>query len=108
MKPTDPTQFLIDLDAGTFSHKVARALSEAAAGTVDNKGDGEVTLTFKMKQIADSHQVTVSHDLKVSVPTLRGKRTENDTTSTLMHVGSGGRLSFFPENQLDMLDEKSQ
>lgn len=34
-----------------------------------------------------------------------GKVSEEDTTTTPMHVGRGGKLSFYPENQMDLLKQ---
>lgn len=75
----------------------AEFIAELNAGVVDNKKVGTVTLTFTMKQIADSHQVTVNHKLAYKVPTKRGSRSEDTTLDTPMHVGSGGCLTLFPE-----------
>ncbi|AQL40066.1 hypothetical protein [Pseudomonas syringae] len=97
MKPTDTAEFIGELNAGVFANQVGHALSEVAAGVVDNKKVGTVTLTFSLKQIADSHQVTVNHKLAYKVPTKRGSRTEDTTLDTPMYVGEGGRLTLFPE-----------
>ena len=37
-------------------------------------------------------------------PTPDGKASEEETRSTPMHVGKGGRLSLAPENQMSWLD----
>ncbi|CAI8989422.1 MULTISPECIES: hypothetical protein [Pseudomonas syringae group] len=74
MKPTDTAEFIGELNAGVFADQIGHALSEVAAGVVDNKKVGTVTLTFSLKQIADSHQVTVNHKLAYKVPTKRGSR----------------------------------
>ncbi len=56
MKPTDTVEFIGELNAGVFANQIGHALSEVAAGVVDNKKVGTVTLTFSLKQIADSHR----------------------------------------------------
>ena len=104
MKPTDTAEFISELNAGIFANQIGHALSEVAAGVVDNKKVGTVTLTFTLKQIADSSQVTVNHKLAYKVPTKRGSRSEDTTLDTPMHVGSGGCLTLFPETpQADQL-----
>lgn len=97
MKPTDTAEFLGELNAGVFANQIGHALSEVASGVVDNGKVGSVTLTFTLKQIANSHQVTVNHKLAYKVPTKRGSRSEDTTLDTPMHVNEGGRLTLFAE-----------
>jgi len=97
MKPTDTAEFLAELNAGVFASQIGHALSEVAAGVVDHGKAGVVTVTFNLKQIGTSHQVTVNHKLAYKVPTKRGSRTEDTTLDTPMHVGEGGKLTLFPE-----------
>lgn len=104
----DPNEFLNELDAGAFMSKVAHALCEVAAGTVDNgdKGKkGSVALTFTVQRVGESNQVSIDHKLAYKRPTRRGHSTEEDTTATLMHVSRGGRMSIAPETQTDMFKE---
>lgn len=108
MKDTDVAAFFEDLDAGIFAQKIGRALSEVAAGVVDNGKAGKVTITFNLKQIGSSHQVAVDHTLTYTKPTNKGKLTEENTTTTPMHVGSGGALSFFAENQNQLFSKKGE
>lgn len=96
---TDINALLDDLDAGIFRDKVGRALSEVAAGIVATGKQGKVTVTFDMKQIDDARQVSCTHKVSKIEPTKKGKRTEENTTSTPLHVGRGGKLTLFPENQ---------
>lgn len=96
---TDINALLDDLDAGVFRDKVGRALSEVAAGIVAFGKQGKVTVTFDMKQIDDARQVSCTHKVSKIEPTQKGKRTEENTTSTPLHVGRGGKLTLFPENQ---------
>ncbi|MCH4563376.1 hypothetical protein MKP05_09565 [Halomonas sp. EGI 63088] len=96
---TDINALLDDLDAGVFREKLARALSDAAAGVVATGKAGDVTVKFSLKQIADSSQVDCAHRLSYTVPTAKGKRSEENTTKTPLYVGRGGKLTLFPENQ---------
>lgn len=98
-RDTDVSTFLEDLDGGVFIQKLARALSEVAGGVVDNNDKGSIDIKLNLKRIGQSYQVNIGHTLKYTVPTLRGKISEEDTTETPMHVNTGGRLSIFPENQ---------
>lgn len=97
---TDVPQFIADLDGGVFEQKLADVLSKVAAGVVDNKHTGSVTVKFALKRIGESHQVEVTHKLSYTKPTAKGDITENNTTSTPMHVGVGGRMTLFPETQV--------
>lgn len=96
---TNIADLLGDLDAGVFAEKIGRALNDVAAGVVANGKAGKVTITLDLKQIADSRQVDVSHKLAYIAPTAKGKRSEENTTSTPLYVGQRGRLTLFPENQ---------
>lgn len=97
MKPTDTVEFIGELNAGVFADQIGRALSEVATGVVENGKAGQVTLTFNMKQIGSSHQVTVNHKLAFKIPTKRGSIVEDTALDTPMYVGEGGRLTLFPE-----------
>lgn len=97
MKPTDTAEFISELNAGVFAQQIGHALSEVAAGVVDNGKAGSLTLTFSMKQIAGQHQVAINHKLSYKVPTKRGSRSEDTALDTPMYVGEGGRLTLFPE-----------
>ena len=59
----------------------------------------EVTVTFDMSRIGESTQVNLTHKLEYRVPTARGKRTEDVTCDTPLHVGRNGKLSLMPDNQ---------
>ena len=96
---TNFAELLGDLDAGVFHEKIAHALSAVALGVVQNGKAGKVTITLDVKQIATSRQVDVSHKLSYVEPTAKGKRSEENTTSTPLYVGKGGKLTLFPENQ---------
>ncbi|MGY4876477.1 hypothetical protein ACLUEY_01170 [Vreelandella aquamarina] len=96
---TDINALLDDLDAGIFREKVGGALSAVAAAIVATGKQGKVTITFDMKQIDDARQISMTHKVSRIEPTQKGKRTEENTTSTPLHVGRGGKLSLFPENQ---------
>lgn len=98
-RDTDVTQFFEDLDGGVFIQKLARALSEVAGGVVDHDRKGRIDIQLNLERIGQSYQVNIAHTLKYTVPTLRGKISEEDTTETPMHVNTGGKLSIFPENQ---------
>lgn len=102
---TDVSQFIADLDGGVFEQKLAHMLSQVAAATIDHGRQGSISIELKMKQIGSSHQVQVDHVLKYKRPTKRGTQSEDEATSTPMHVGTGGKLSFFPEKQGQMFDK---
>lgn len=91
-----------DLDAGVFAQKMEAALADVAAGVVQTGKTGKVTITFELKQIATSNQVSVKHKLAYVKPTEKGKASEENTTETPMHVGPRGKLSLYPESQPDL------
>lgn len=105
---TDVQTMLEDLDAGVFLEKLAHAFSAVAGNVVDTGKAGEVTLKFSISQIGSGYQVNIKHRLTYTMPTKRGKSAEEDTTETLMHVGSKGKLSLFPENQTQLFTKQGQ
>lgn len=98
----DITETLQDLDAGVFIQQVSAAFQEVARGVVENDKKGKVVLTFDLKRIGESHQVTVGHAIDYVSPTRRGSRRENIKTGTVLHVGRGGKLTIMPDTQSDL------
>jgi len=99
---TDVGEFITDLDGGQFDRMLSVALSQVAAGVVDNDGAGEVTLKLKFSKVPGAAQVICQHGLKFTRPTADGKASEEVTRKTALHVGKYGRLSLAPENQIAM------
>jgi hypothetical protein len=99
---TDFADLVGQLNAGVFEQQVNRALSDLAANCVTHSKKGSVTLTFNMKQIGESNQVHLTHTIKSVVPTMRGRITEEHATDTPLHVGKGGTLTLFPNDQTQM------
>lgn len=95
-RTTDFATLLPDLNGGVLEQQISKALSDIAANVVTHGKKGRLTLTFDLKQVGDSHQVTMTHALKAAIPTRRGKITEEVETDTALHVGAGGALSLFP------------
>jgi hypothetical protein len=91
--PTDVAEFITDLDGGQFELLSSMALSESAAATVDFGRASEVTIKFKIEQIPGTHQVRIQHDTKFTRPTSIGKKTEETSGATVMHVGKFGLLT---------------
>lgn len=107
----DFTTTLADLDAGVFAQKLSRAVRETALAVAENgeKGrNGTVTIKLTMTRIGESSQLNVAHSLSYVRPTHRGKKAEDDTTSTVLHVGRGGTLSIIPDSQTDMFPRKEK
>jgi len=102
--PTDVHNFIDELGAGVFEKKVAIALGEVSAAVIDNDKKGSVTLKFDIARIGSSHQVTIKHQIAQVMPTKYGKKAEENTTETPMHIGRNGYLSVFPEDQTSLLD----
>ena len=102
---TEVSEFVAELDGGVFEGKLSRVLSDVAAACIDTDKKGKVTLTLDMARIGSSYQVSVKHSLKFQRPTKRGSVTEEDTTSTPMHVGERGKMSLFPDKQDQLFDK---
>lgn len=99
---TDVSEFITDLDGGQFDRMLSVALGEVAAGVVDYDKVGEVTVKLHLSRIPGTHQVTVAHTLKFQRPTADGKRSEEATRKTVMHVGKNGVMSLMPANQMNI------
>ncbi|MBW5823326.1 hypothetical protein [Yersinia enterocolitica] len=98
MIKTDVTTFINDLDGGVFANKVGTVLSEVALGVNDTNKKGKIIIEMEVSSL-DENRVTVSHKLKFTRPTMRGNRSEEDTTTTPMYVNKGGELSLFKKDQ---------
>ncbi|WP_198021989.1 hypothetical protein [Algiphilus aromaticivorans] len=99
---TNIAELIGELNAGIYEQQINSALSDIAAHVCETGKEGQLTLTFKVKQIADSSQVSIEHSLKSVVPKLRGKVTEEHSTQTPLHVGRAGTLTIFPDKQQAM------
>ena len=110
MKSTDTKQLFEDLNAGVFGEQVGRAFSDVAAGVTETGKAGEVVIKFKMKRIGESQQVNISHSLKYIAPTRRGRKIEELSTDTPMHVNPDGEVTLFPKDQGQLFpkDQHSQ
>lgn len=104
---TDVQTFFEDLYAGVFMQKVGMALSQVALGVVEYNRKGKVCIEFDMARIGESQQVMINHTVSMKTPTMRGSRSEDDTTNTPMHVNRGGRLALLPENQGSLFGKES-
>lgn len=62
---TDVAEFVTDLDGGQFERMLATALSQVAAGTVDNDDKGPV-LTLRI-QNAERHEEEMGQELAALV-----------------------------------------
>ena len=96
---TDVHQFISDLDGGVFEQKLAEILSEVAGSVVDHGKQGAIEIKLKIDRIGSGYQVAVKHTLSFTRPTSRGKASEDNTTTTPMHIGQGGSMTFFPDTQ---------
>lgn len=105
MKATDTTDFIQSLNSGVFAQQLGRALSDVAAGVIDHGKEGQVTITLKLKQIAQTNQVNISHKLDFVQPTKRGKKREDTTLDTPMYVTPEG-IQLFQTNPTAQLFKK--
>lgn len=100
---TDVPEFVTDLEAGVFEAALSVALSETAAAVVDHDKKGEINVKLKFEQIKGTHQVRIEHTVKYQRPTQFGRRAEEFSGATVMHVGKGGKLTLTQE-RLDLGD----
>ncbi|PHM45912.1 hypothetical protein Xmau_00303 [Xenorhabdus mauleonii] len=94
--------FLSELDGGVFENKLSASLNAVALGVINNGGKGKVIVEMDIARLNNSieeKRVMISHKLKFTAPTPRGKSSEEDTTETPMYVGKGGKLSIMQEDQ---------
>lgn len=96
---TDTAEFISDLDAGALERKLALALNKIGLAVTEHTRKGKLTLEFTFERIGNSSMVNVKHGIKMTAPTARGSIIEQDNGTTPMHVGGGGKLSFFPDKQ---------
>lgn len=99
---TNVDDFIEELGAGVFKEKLAHSLSEAALGTIlhgEKNRKGKVVIEITLERFGENEQVMIAHKLGLSVPTKRGKRTEEDTTDTAMFVGKGGVMTIDPPKE---------
>ncbi len=92
---TNVNEFIGELNAGILVEQIGINLSAAALATIINgQGKkGKVSLEFTISQIGENDQVVISTKLSSSMPTKRGKKSEENTTDTPMFVGKGGRMT---------------
>lgn len=107
-QPHNIVELIGDLDAGVFGQKIEHALHSVAEGVVATGRKGKVVLTFDIKQIANSRQVAMTHKLSFIRPTNNGKTSEENTTETPLHVGVRGKLTLFPETQMDLIPRETR
>lgn len=105
MKPTDPGEFIANLNAGVFANQLGKALSAVAGAVVDFGKKGQVKVTFDVSQIGESHQVKIAHKLEYTEPTKRGSRREDTALETPMFVTENG-LQLFADNPSGQLFKK--
>ena len=93
---TNVPDFLGELNAGILIEQLAIMLSEAGLASVIN-GSGnkkaKVSLEFSFQQLGENDQVVIEAKLSKSLPTKRGKKSEENSTDTPFFVGKGGKLT---------------
>lgn len=102
---TNVQDFMGALGAGTVEKKIGMLLSMVAEGTVlHGKGTktGDLTIKLSFKQVGENNQVTVVSKISHSTPTPTGKKSEEDTTMSIMHVAKRGKMTEeAPREELD-------
>ena len=107
-RATDVSQLLSELDAGKLEAQLGHALSICGGAAFDHAGEAKVTLHLTLKRQEGGSQILVASEMSYRHPTNTGTKLETCKAKTLMHVGKGGRLTFMPENQIDMFKAAAQ
>ena len=111
-RETDVQEFIEELGAGTFIKRLALALSSAAQNQllygVGNK-KSKIGIELSFQQMGDNEQVIVSAKLSNSLPTAKGKKSEEVTNDSVFFVGKRGVLTVNPpviddNNQFSLTD----
>jgi len=102
---TDVDEMMAVLDSGTFKRNLAKALSEVANAVVNFERVGKVTVGFDIRPLGSGAQVMINHCLTFVQPTMKGKISEDHTTSTPMFVDKKGNMTLMPNNQTDMFED---
>lgn len=104
---TNVAEFVSELQAGVFEEQIATAINNVALSTVEYGRQGEVVIKLKFKHIPNTTQVSIEHSLSFKKPTKRGSSSEDLSYDTPMYVGRGGKVSPFPQDQMDMLNPQN-
>lgn len=104
----DLAQFLAELDGGTFEQKVSHALCETALAATTHGRAGKVSITLEIKPTDNETVAMVHHTLAYTRPTKRGKGGEEDKTTTPMHVGRRGVMTFLPDTQTHLFPSEKE
>lgn len=104
-KSTNAQQFVADLGAGTFANQLGAAISMVAQGAVQHNKKGQIKITLDIARIGDSSQVEIAHTLAFVEPTAKGKRAEDTTSKTPMHLNAGGDVTLFANHTSQLFTE---
>ncbi|ECA4811390.1 hypothetical protein G6K67_000479 [Salmonella enterica subsp. enterica serovar Rubislaw] len=102
-QPSYASIFIDDLDAGVFANKFGAVLNEVANGVISTNKKGKVIIELEVSSL-DENRVSIAHKLKFNRPTMRGSKSEEDTTNTPMYVNKGGELTLLPKDQGQLFD----
>lgn len=107
-RPSDLQEVFSDLDGGVFKEKIESILSIVSGAVIAHGKKGKIQINLDISQISNSHQVNIDHELKYTQPKERGQITETDKQSTPMSVNKGGKLTLFPEDQMQMFGRNGE
>ncbi len=107
-KTTDIATLLGELNGGQTEQMINRCLSDVAANVLTHGKKGRVAIVFDLSQIGESNQVNLEHTIIYTLPTKRGKRSEDYKTDTPVFVGAGGIMTMTPAEQIPMFPKVRQ
>lgn len=109
--PPTIIETLEELNAGVYMQQIEAVLKQVALGVINHgaKGKkGKMTLTLNLSRLGeDSDMVNVEHAWSYDHPTMRGKKTEINTSNTPMCVSNDGHLTVYPLEQTDLFEKIS-
>jgi hypothetical protein len=112
MKPpergTDVAAFISELGGGVDEEIMSLMLSNIASAVDNTEKQGSINIKIDLKKTGDGGNVSVKMKSTYVKPTKKGRTVEERTSETPMYVGTGGRLSIFPETQSDMFGKHKQ
>ena len=90
-------QLMEELDASNLGARLALALADGAlavSAVNEKKKRAKIVVEFDIGLIGGTgDQVQIDHTIKTRMPTHRGRKTEEHTTSSVMYVSGRGALT---------------
>lgn len=103
-KTTEATAFISTLGGGVFAEQLGQIISDVATSVVAHGKKGKINITLDISRIAETHQVSISHTLAFVEPTAKGKRSEDTSSETPMHLNADGTVTLFANHTKQLFE----